>query len=213
MQVALLCSAAQKDELGDVSGRVTMVQDIHELAAQEQADVLVDLLYEEYAAEHRPVLQHLNNKVIVVALLAGTCAQLPSRFIRINGWPTFLQGKLVEACGGSDHLAKQQVEAFFASLNKQLEWVPDVPGMISARVITAVINEAYFALQEGVATREDMDTAMKLGTAYPYGPFEWAEKIGAQRIASLLRLLALEEGRYTPCLLLEQQAWKGAVPK
>jgi 3-hydroxybutyryl-CoA dehydrogenase len=56
-------------------------------------------------------------------------------------------------------------------------------------VISTIINEALIALMEGVSTREEIDTAMKLGTNYPYGPFEWAEKIGMERVDSLLAQL------------------------
>ena len=49
---------------------------------------------------------------------------------------------------------------------------PDIPGFISARVVSMIINEAYFALEEEVSSKEEIDTAMKLGTNYPYGPFD-----------------------------------------
>ena len=49
-----------------------------------------------------------------------------------------------------------------------------------------IINEAFIALREGVSTKEEINTAMKLGTNYPYGPFEWAGKIGIERVNALL---------------------------
>ena len=69
-----------------------------------------------------------------------------------------------------------------------------------------ICNEACYALGEGISTREEIDVAMKLGTNYPYGPFEWMEKIGSGRIKELLTELQRSESRYTiASALLNQQ--------
>jgi len=60
-----------------------------------------------------------------------------------------------------------------------------------------IINEAFLTQEAGTASKEDIDLAMKLGTGYPYGPFEWAEKIGVAQVAELLDRLAEEDGLYT----------------
>jgi 3-hydroxybutyryl-CoA dehydrogenase len=65
-----------------------------------------------------------------------------------------------------------------------------------------IINEAYLSLEEGVSSKEEMNTAMRLGTNYPYGPFEWAEKIGMEHIARLLQALSRQQVRYAPAPLL-----------
>ena len=83
-----------------------------------------------------------------------------------------------------------------------MTWLPDLPGFVAPRVVCMIINEAYLALEEGVSTKAEIDTAMKLGTAYPFGPFEWAEKIGIKKVAGLLQRLALEDKRYQPAPLL-----------
>ena len=67
-----------------------------------------------------------------------------------------------------------------------------------------IINEAFYALEEKISTMEEIDMAMKLGTNYPSGPFEWAEKIGIRRIYLLLEKLALKEARYTPSPALKK---------
>jgi 3-hydroxybutyryl-CoA dehydrogenase len=68
-----------------------------------------------------------------------------------------------------------------------------------------IINEAWFAWGEKISSKQDIDTAMKLGTNYPMGPFEWGEKIGLHRVCHLLSELSLESGRYNiaPSLLIE----------
>jgi 3-hydroxybutyryl-CoA dehydrogenase len=90
-------------------------------------------------------------------------------------------------------------------------WHKIAPGgdaWIVARVLSAIINEAYFALGEGVATAEDIDTAMRLGTNYPSGPFAWGDKIGLDLV--LDTLLRLEDwyrdGRFAPAPRLRARA-------
>ena len=106
------------------------------------------------------------------------------------------------ACKNEEH--KQKAEAVFSFFNKRIEWLPDEPGFITARVVCMIINEAYMALEESVSTKEEINTAMKLGTNYPYGPFEWAEKIGVQNVARLLQKLSEKQARYKPAGLLAQ---------
>lgn len=203
MQVAVLCSEGQRQELGPVGPEVFFAQTLEEFASA-TADVYIDLLFEERETEHLSLLQNLEDKAIVVNAVLPAAALQP-HWIRINAWPGFLQGPLAEVCGGADG-AKPQVTEALELLGKNAAWVPDVPGMVSARIIAAIVNEAYFALSEGIASRQAIDTAMKLGTAYPYGPFEWAEKIGLQRIVRLLQTLAQTESRYEPCALLVEKA-------
>ena len=81
----------------------------------------------------------------------------------------------------------------------------DEPGLVSARVISMIINEAFFALGENVSSIEEIDLAMKLGTNYPYGPFEWSEKIGLQNIYHLLHKLSQTDKRYLIAPLLEKK--------
>ena len=83
---------------------------------------------------------------------------------------------------------------------------PDIAGMITARVLATIINEAYYTLGAQVSTREEIDIAMKLGTSYPYGPFEWSAKIGLNRIYELLTELSTVDKRYIPAPLLTQEA-------
>ena len=89
-------------------------------------------------------------------------------------------------------------------LNREVIFVKDEPGLVAARVISMIINEAFFALGENVSSKEEIDLAMKLGTNYPKGPFEWAEKIGMDNIYSLLKKLSEKEERYVPAPALEK---------
>jgi len=129
----------------------------------------------------------------------------PPHFIRFNGWPVFWERPLLEASCTSAEI-KVKAEQVMALFGKKISWLNDVPGFLTARVVAGIINEAYLTLGEGVSTKEAIDTAMKLGTNYPYGPFEWTQKIGAYRIVQLLTRLGKEAPQYQPAPLLVNEA-------
>lgn len=167
------------------------------------ADGYIDLLFDgaEERVEKLKKLQPAS--AIIVNAVNTTLKELPTGFIRINAWNNFLQRPLVEAA--AHDINKKLAENIFLCFNKKVEWVPDVPGFITGRVISMIINEAFFALDEKVSTKEEIDTAMKLGTNYPYGPFEWAAKIGLMNVYELLTTLAETNSRYTPSALLQKE--------
>jgi 3-hydroxybutyryl-CoA dehydrogenase len=129
----------------------------------------------------------------------------PAHFIRFNGWPGCWERPVLEAtCAVAD--IKMKAELVMANFGKKISWVNDIPGFLTARVVAGIINEAYITLGEGVSTKEAIDTAMKLGTNYPYGPFEWAERIGIDRIYELLKEMAVKDKHYNPAALLKKEA-------
>jgi 3-hydroxybutyryl-CoA dehydrogenase len=69
-----------------------------------------------------------------------------------------------------------------------------------------IINESWYALNEEVSAKTDIDIAMKLGTNYPFGPFEWCTKIGEEKIIALLNELGKKNPRYLPAKLSEKKA-------
>jgi 3-hydroxybutyryl-CoA dehydrogenase len=66
--------------------------------------------------------------------------------------------------------------------------------MVSPRVVCMIINEAFYTNAEGTASEKDIDLAMKLGTNYPLGPFEWAEKIGIENVYEVLEAVYEDTG-------------------
>ncbi|MER5831981.1 3-hydroxyacyl-CoA dehydrogenase [Streptomyces sp. NPDC002130] len=96
----------------------------------------------------------------------------------------------------------------FQALGKQVSVVGDVPGMIVARTVARIIDLAHDAVAKGVATEEDIDTAMRLGVNYPLGPFEWSRRLGRSWAYALLDDLHLRDpsGRYAPSLALYRHA-------
>ena len=164
----------------------------------------IDLLFDN-TAERIAQLEKISSGVVVVNLIAETGKHLPDNFVRINGWPGFWQKNIVE-CAAKNSSIKVLAEDALSELGKTIEWTPDIPGFISARILSAIINEAYFTLEEGVSSKEEIDMAMKLGTNYPSGPFEWGKKIGLNNILSLLNKMAEINSRYKPAALLEEEA-------
>ena len=150
------------------------------------------------------MLNKLLPSPVIVNSVIITLKELPAGFTRINGWNGFLGRNLIEASGNNE--TREVVAEIFSHINRKVEWIPDETGFISPRVISMIINEAYYALEEKVSTKDEIDTAMKLGTNYPYGPFEWSEKIGLKNIHELLEALAKTGSRYQPAPLLKAEA-------
>ncbi|MFC5246333.1 3-hydroxyacyl-CoA dehydrogenase [Streptomyces nigrescens] len=96
----------------------------------------------------------------------------------------------------------------FQALGKQVSVIEDVPGMIVARTIAMIIDFAVDAAARGVATPEDIDTAMRLGVNYPGGPMEWVERLGAHWVWDLLDSMHHQDagGRYAPSWALRRRA-------
>jgi 3-hydroxybutyryl-CoA dehydrogenase len=118
-----------------------------------------------------------------------------SNFIRFNGWNSFIERDLLEIAVSekSNPSYKEQL----AEMGIPYLEVPDITGLVSPRIVSMIINEAYFALEEKISSKEEIDIAMQLGTNYPLGPFAWSEKIGLCNIAELLLKLGEQDERYT----------------
>ncbi len=150
-----------------------------------------DAYLQNYNAIQIPVFINSVNET-----LAGKA--FPDNVVRMNGWPGFIEKSLWELSGtiSSAH------ESLLKALGKQWIVVPDIIGFISCRVIAMIINEAFFTVESGVSTEEDINIAMRLGTNYPFGPFEWADLIGRNQLYQLLLRLAESDSRYKPCASL-----------
>jgi 3-hydroxybutyryl-CoA dehydrogenase len=151
-----------------------------------------------------PTALHSLTKPVIINSVIHTLAglNLPANIYRINGWAGFLKRTVWEIAGD----ANEEIENVFKSINIKINFVKDEPGFISARVIAMIINEAYFALEDNVSSKAEIDTAMKLGTNYPFGPFEWASQIGIENVLRLLQKLYLTDSRYKPSQLLITEA-------
>jgi 3-hydroxybutyryl-CoA dehydrogenase len=151
--------------------------------------------------------------IVFLSSIKTTLTQLVSRinskasFFGFCGLPSFLNREILEAT-----VLNKESHAFLEKICEQLNTkykiVEDRVGMVTPRIICMIINEAYFAIEENVASRADIDMAMKLGTNYPFGPFEWCEKIGIRNVFELLNAVYndTKDERYRICSLLREEA-------
>lgn len=204
MQVIVLGSNLQRAEWEQgAEANVVWVDDVTAFADHPSADAFIDLEYINTPERNARLASLLPRPVIVNSVVDCLAESHPS-FVRFNGWATFLSSPIVEASAAGEEV-KQRVAKVFSLFGKRLQWLPDEPGFVTPRIVSMIINEAFLALREGVSTREEMNTAMKLGTAYPFGPFEWADLIGVQNIVNLLQRLSRTRPRYTPSELMVQE--------
>ena len=168
-----------------------------------EADAYFDLLFDG-DPERTLKLKQLSGKLVFINAVQWTGKAIGQPFIRINAWPTLLRRPVVEMA-----LTGQSQEAAVKNIFEALQWryqlVPDTCGMITSRVLAMIVNEAYFTFGEGVSSKEEIDIAMRLGTNYPMGPFEWSAAIGLKKIKELLKELGRTDERYRVAPALEKE--------
>jgi 3-hydroxybutyryl-CoA dehydrogenase len=145
-------------------------------------------------------------KISLLDLFVLVNHKVSATLIGFNGLPTFLNRDVMEvALLNSSH--ESVLKRICQELKTKYQLVEDRVGLVTPRVICMIINEAYYTVQEGTATRDDIDRAMKLGTNYPYGPFEWCERIGIKHVYELLEAVYddTHDERYKACPLLKRE--------
>lgn len=147
--------------------------------------------------------------------LAASWTHVPERVVGFSVLPPLPAHGVVELARGlqtSDAAFARAVE-FWESLGQQTTLVGEGAGLVRARVVCAIINEAISAVQENVAAPTDIDLAMKLGTNYPHGPLEWGDIIGLDTVLAVMMALQDEwgEDRYRPAPLLRRMVAAGKL--
>jgi 3-hydroxybutyryl-CoA dehydrogenase len=137
--------------------------------------------------------------------------QNSDRLLGISAFPTLTSRPLIEIAP-SVRTSKEIIAAaenIFFLLNKKIAVIQDRVGMVLPRILCSVINEAFFAAMDGVASVEDIDTAMKKGSGYPLGPLEWANSIGLPYIVAVLEAVHRDTGddRYRIAPMLRQMSF------
>ena len=165
------------------------------------ADAIFDLVFDK---DPSLIFAGWTKKPVLVNAVMFINSELPDNYIRINGWNGFLQNEVWEIVPKESEVFNQAITVL-----QHLGWkyllVPDIPGMIAPRVIATIINEAYFALGENISSKESIDIAMRYGTNYPNGPFEWSQKIGVENVYALLKKLGEDDSRYEIAKALENE--------
>lgn len=168
----------------------------------QSADLFIDLDFDG-SEIRKEQLKSLQPATIMVNSVSWTCKQLPAGFVRLNAWPGFTHPEILELAFEKDELP-EPVNHFATACGKTCLKVPDTIGMIRPRILAMIINEAWMALEEKISTRKEIDIAMKMGTNYPLGPFEWTDLIGEKQILTLLKQLEKQNPSYKPSSLLER---------
>lgn len=172
---------------------------LEQAIADTESKIIINLNDDAIEADYRAT-----QKIVLIDAVSEKLSdyQHGENVVRINGWNGFLTKKTWEVSGVNNYV----LDAFSLVCGLTFKWLPDEPGFVSARVISMIINEAFFALEQSVSTKQDIDIALKLGTNYPMGPFEWGEKIGLQKVIQLLEKLTMQSSVYKPSALLLQKS-------
>ena len=163
--------------------------------------------YEIEVFQNKAVTAFFNSCKISLSELAHSIGNnMAFTAFGFNGMPTLLNRTIFEVAlwQAKD---SEKLKQICESLNTEYLVVDDRVGLVTPRVICMIINEAYYTVQEGTASREDIDNAMKLGTNYPYGPFEWCRRIGTRHVYELLEAMYEDtrDERYKICPLLKKE--------
>ena len=194
-----------------------------DLAAAADADFVVEVVVENLEVKQR-VFAELDRRTRPEVLLAsntssisitalGAATRRPDKVIGMhfmNPVPLMKLVEVIRALQTSDETAATVV-ALAESLGKTPVEAQDYPGFISNRILCPMINEAIYALMEGVGTREGIDTVMKLGMNHPLGPLELADLIGLDIVLNIMEVLheGLGDDKYRPCPLLKRMVAAG----
>lgn len=150
----------------------------------------------------------LSSSVTVRLAEQASWIRRPGRLVGCGAFPTLLSGGIMElsASVSTETSGIEAVSRFLSETGKEISVVDDRPGLVMPRILCMIINEAFFALTENVASPADIDTAMKLGANYPMGPVQWADSIGIPQIVAVLNALREDTGeeRYRVAPLLQQ---------
>ena len=183
-------------------------------AATEDADLKLKIFAQlDEVAGEESILASNTSSIPITRLAASTSR--PQRVVGMHFFNPVPLMQLVEVIRGletSDETAAV-VRAAAERMGKTVAEAHDYPGFISNRILVPMINEAVYALMEGVGDRDSIDTVMKLGMNHPMGPLELADLIGLDTCLAIMEVLhdGLGDSKYRPCPLLRSYVEAGRL--
>lgn len=195
--------------------RISLQTEINKLPSD--INLVVEAIYENKSAKYN-IFKELNILLKSDCIFASNTSSIsitelatssrPDRFIGMHFMNPVPMMQLVEIIRGfsTSDVTFETVKELALSLDKTPVEVQDYPGFIANRILMPMINEAIYALYEGVASAQDIDTVMKLGMNHPMGPLTLADFIGLDVCLSIMEVLynGFNDSKYRPCPLLKK---------
>jgi len=212
------------DQIPAILARIRVVKTIEDFAgcdvvveaASENEALKFDLFRRLDAAAKAEAILASNTSSISITRL-GAATKRPDRVIGMHFMNPVPVMQLVEVIRGlaTSDATFQTVAGLVEALGKTMAVAQDYPGFIVNRILMPMINEAIFALYEGVASAEDIDKGMKLGTNHPMGPLALADLIGLDTTLAILTVLyeGFKDPKFRPCPLLVKMVDAGYLGK
>ena len=222
-----LAKFVEKGKLDEEASQaaLTSIETTTELGDLADCDLVIEAIFENFDAKSA-AFKELDALLGPDAILASNTSSIditrlaavtgrPDKFIGMhffNPVPLMSLVEIIRGLATSDE-TYDTIRALAEKLGKTPVQVRDYPGFVSNRVLMPMINEAIFALYEGVASKEDIDTVMKLGMNHPMGPLTLADFIGLDVCLDILHVLydGFKDSKYRPCPLLVKMVQAGRL--
>ena len=212
------------DSVPTILGRITVVKDLTGFAdcglvveaATESEPLKLDLFHQLNEVVNKDAILATNTSSISITRIAAVTKR-PDKVIGMhfmNPVPVMQLVEVIRGLATSDETF-QGIASLVAELGKVMAVSQDYPGFIVNRILMPMINEAIFTLYEGIATAEDIDKGMKLGTNHPMGPLALADLIGLDTVLAIITVLydGFKDPKFRPCPLLVKMVNAGYLGK
>lgn len=223
LQKGVELNKVTQEQMDAALGHLVTTSSFEEAA---QADFMIeavpekmDLKIETYSRLDRLAAAHAifasNTSSLSITEMAAVTSR-PDRFIGMHFFNPVHKMKLIEVIRGLETSEQtfHTTDAIAKQMGKETVSVRESPGFVTSRINAMIGNEAFYMLQEGVGTPEDIDKAIKLGLNHPMGPFEMADLVGLDtRLATLTYLHHTLGEKYRPCPLMIQYVKAGRLGK
>ncbi|MCW3462206.1 3-hydroxyacyl-CoA dehydrogenase family protein [Chitinophaga nivalis] len=216
MNILVIADAQRFEELqqkGLAKHEVQWKTSLEEVLSIKVFDLVIDLIFDD-RPEHAAVYAKNPGVPVLAGMVKTSLAEVMNQYafeqgfniVGCNFLPGFIRMPVTEVTVLDDE-QKSTLDQLMYQLNWEYAVVADHVGMVTPLVVCMIINEAYLTAAEGTASREDIDISMKLGTNYPFGPFEWCEMIGVKHVYEVLKAAqhATGDDRYEAAALLQTE--------